>query len=323
MNYGLDHVGIMNELAKQSSFDVVILGGDNIQGQQIKASTINDLDNLMGVVMGHDYPTLVVRGNHDTNAFKTGPYDDVPPDINDCINAQDWYTHVVSVIAKDITVDPSNSSSAYYYKDFEEQKIRIIVLDMVDVPEIKEDNGKARYISGYPSGYGIQNTQLNWLANVALNFDLKEDNKVEWQVLLVSHMSPESTIIGDGGYNFDVLRGVIQAFKNGCNYTSGTWVDPPGQVSNPNAPIDFARNVSVNFEYRGVVIAWISGHIHCDSVFNINGIQYITTNNSVPSEDGRNGMHCFDAYVIDRMCNTINVERYGYGASRRFVYNLS
>lgn len=93
------------------------------------------------------------------------------------------------------TIDPYG---AYYYKDYDELGIRIIVLNFYD-KEAQDDT------LGYWEAGGLSNTQLTWLNNIALN--------TENAVIVFSHwynavlVSALSTFSNNGGELIALIHG--------------------------------------------------------------------------------------------------------------------
>jgi len=205
--------------------------------------------------------------------------------------------------------------ATYFYKDYSDKKIRVVVLDMYDSDVITNDRLQ---------NAGYKNDQLNWLCNEALVID------GDWQVMLVTHSSPLSTEVPYNtgpNWNCTHLIAALQCFKDGANYsvTSGTG--------------EYAIDVHHDFSNQGArtIIGVFSGHNHVDSIIEKNGITYVSSicgyidiqlylgDGSLTENLGLREQHkysaiAFDVAIVNTEEKQVKLKRFGFGEDREFTY---
>ncbi|OFI06978.1 3',5'-cyclic adenosine monophosphate phosphodiesterase CpdA [Clostridium acetireducens DSM 10703] len=313
----IKHFREVKEMSRLIGSDFVIHGGDIIDGYDKKNKSIMYLDKVLGeLCKNNQCPTFYAVGNHDDNSYYN--VRNTPQSHHNVISKREFYNITIGKYIKGIIVDEKNPEGMYYYKDFPNKKLRIIVLNTNDIPEIYHENGKPKY-NGILQ-YGISNEQLNWVANKALDFSNKEDKK-EWKTIFFSHVSINKKINYDKSIpNGDIMMKVIESFKYGKKYKSN------------KTKGDFGQYVNVDFSSQGSmdVIAVINGHVHMDNSDKVNGIMYISTLNSVPIQISPYLApkryiktfveNAFDIFSIDTNNRKIYIDRYGAGSDRVFDY---
>ena len=204
-----------------------------------------------------------------------------------------------------------SKENAYYYRDFPPYKIRVIVLNVYEhmYDNDKYDEGKC----------GYSNTQLEWLANTALQ------TLEGWSVIVLTHDSPmEMDYNGASNQNNPKqLISILEAFKAGqsveVKYTDER-----------NSGI-FSVDVQTSFSAPGVLIAVLSGHAHCDDQKKVNGINYIQivcayidVVNEYSGYKNRPAFsskaYAFDIGIVNTAEKSLSLKRIGYGDDRNFTF---
>lgn len=165
------HAGLgVAGLRKQVSMDFVGLFGDYVAGAP--NSTIAESKAALEYVNNAMYEAglgvqqIWLQGNHDRNPYDTDDGDLTPEDMY----ANIFYHNTGTV------VDPAHPRGGYGYKDFEQQKIRVIYWNS------SEQSGVENV-----TDHCFTADQYRWMADVAFDFESKEVPS-EWGVVMLSHM---------------------------------------------------------------------------------------------------------------------------------------
>lgn len=195
----------------------------------------------------------------------------------------------------------------YFYMDLATQKVRVFILNSIDIPYDVDNEGKLKYTGQWTFGY--RNEQLNFVAN-SLKFNDKND-KSEWTSIFITHVGVP--IDGDGVAvkNDDILRNIINAYKNGTSYIAS------------GGDIDFQYNINVSYNFNGKCVGIVSGHRHIDTSNTVNNILNIITTLAKYTErttDENINETAFDIFTIDTNERKIYCTRFGSGNDREFNY---
>ncbi|SEQ44228.1 hypothetical protein SAMN02910289_02026, partial [Lachnospiraceae bacterium RM5] len=192
---------------------------DHNTKQQTKEQYVKNSSLIMHKITNMNTPIFKVHGNHGNNRKK---------DDSDILKNTKWNFLLSS---DDINGIQNNIDLGenYYYKDLENFKVRVIVLNQWDDTNIE----------------GYSDEEREWFADIAL--DLGEKNNIsEWSILIFQHgqkidFGNESEVKG--------IRDIIVAFRESGSVTVGDKL------------IDYGlKNRNVNIP----VIAVIHGHFHQD-----------------------------------------------------------
>ncbi|AYH91850.1 tail protein [Lactobacillus phage Sabazios] len=307
----LTHYANIAALTRMVPINAVIAGGDNINGyfdrNQKFVETRQATSGLYGRV-SHNTDVFFMLGNHDTGNGQNG--NSTPATTITESELKSFY------LSKEKAFNENrNGDSLYGFKDYEDQKIRVIWLNSFDLPWTLNTDGTYKYNFLTTSGY--QGDQLEWLAKSALK--LKSS---DWHVMIFTHCPLPGTFEVAAGQskltqiNSDVLISVINAFQQGKALTvTGTSSDLPVSFD-----VDFTGQGS------GVVIGLFSGHIHRDGQMVSNGINCVETSCSLchAGDAGRVAgtltEDCWDVFSVNKSARTINAHRFGYGSDRTITY---
>lgn len=218
------------------AFDAGIMLGD------MSGNTFSDTIQFYSDALENaNKPFLTVIGNHDV--------------VGATSDSELWTKYGACLDAADLANGEDVNGKLYYYKDFADQKIRVIVLMQYDYT--------------YTGDLCFGQTQIDWLIGV-LN-----STPSDYGVIIAEHTNPSRymTYQMDTAYTSDTWRqsnyaptamsgdpipDIINAWINGTTLTqtySYTFENPPADLS-----------VSVDFTSRGIgeFITYIGGHWHMD-----------------------------------------------------------
>ena len=214
----------IGEIDKTLNFDAIFNTGDSIQ----ERAGVSGLNSLRKVSNRFNPNKLVYcEGNHDRNI------------VNPILSKKAFYNGVYRQTVSDDVVWGSKEN-AYFYRDFQKFKIRVIVLNVYENTYINSvyDENKV----------GYSNAQLEWLANIALQLD--ED----WAVIVLTHDSP-AEMRYNGAINQNnpaQLIEILESFKKGTS--------EPIQYNDLKNNGLFNVNLTTNFFKKGIIIGVLSGH---------------------------------------------------------------
>ena len=224
----IEHAGQAAALIRDCvDIDFATLLGDITYGDS--TTTINDGIAEISAVNRYledayeGIPNFRTTGNHDSLAYSF-------EQNNDFLNNAELFPLIG---AYNTGADYGNEDGGYCYRDFEDKKTRIILLNTSDTDGVTvKENTDIACISGI---------QAQWFAQ-ALDLSDKEDS-AEWGILILSHIPL------DYGNLLQSAGKILDAYVNGSS-TSFIW-----------------QNQTVSYNYAGKntadIIANIHGHNHC------------------------------------------------------------
>ncbi|MEM1455682.1 phage baseplate upper protein [Pediococcus pentosaceus] len=305
---GITHLLNIGEVSEKLDFAVSV--GDNTDD--------NNGDNHFSIKRIEDYgmtwftalecPSAVLLGNHDDNSSHakssgaTGN-DYLVPDSK-FIQA---YRQNVNLFG-----EKRNGNSNYFYYDIPNKKVRVVGINDYENPNTLDSDGNLKYPRINTSV--ITGAQLKWLATDALNVS------ADTHVIVMLHCPIDGTLKDNPTehcYNHDVLKQLLEAFKNG---TSGTLT---------SSRTDFPVNVDYSFANKGTLIGVFAGHTHTEDYQVINGINYVLNLNSVGcAGDAGNRILYFDTkdedswsvIGIDTANKKVKLTKFGRGTDLDFTY---
>ncbi len=307
-NPSLNHLTNATRVSNLLPANAIVHGGDLIDGLYHKDRSLNYITKAVTtLVKESQVPVLMTQGNHDDNSAYLK---EIKNTVEQYTTADEWYWNVTRHLEQyNIEQNPDDLNGNYYYVDFENEKVRMLVVNTNDLPYVLNEDGTMKYLAT-GGDFAISDAQLDWIAAEALDFNEKEG----WELVVVSHVPlhyPDDTET-QNCRNAEILTDMLEAFQSGMQYNPEPWDG------------DFAQSVSVDFSTQGrrEVIACISGHNHEDLDKEINGILYITTAASLADERayGTTDEDAFDIFTIDTANKKIYATRFGAGEDRVFTY---
>lgn len=287
----IQHFGTLKDV-----LDLAVYNGDNVHGREDKSNTINRIKQLINThqLAFDDLPTMWTIGNHDDN------------NIYFIGEARNENILTLAELEKAFEINKT-----YGYRDFEDKKLRVIVLDSFENPEIIGKDGLPKYTRDYSSVFSAN--QLTWLSKTL-------EVPTGYSVIAFTHVPPlgycNNKPYNDyRNVNHDLMLGLFNAFVEGTSYTaSGTNTDYPAQV-----------NVDYSNQGKGNLIGIVTGHEHRDVEPQvINGVRVIDRTCNLPAGAGRSigdiSEEAFDVIEIDSENKHCKFNRFGAGNSLEFDY---
>lgn len=261
-------------------------------GDYVFQSYSNNLDFVNYLSTDYKTPVLTTIGNHDGVG----------------IDANTLNEHIIKPFAKDQYIN-----KGYYYKDFETEKIRVIVLDTCG-------DSTNTYRINY-----VGKTQLQWYSNTL------KSTPVDYHVIVMLHQplgnpKPDATIraFQDGDLatadvtwsGADTIKAITNAFMNKENAS----IIMDGTSDTIDA--QFGDITTQKF------IMYLNGHTHRNSYGYLTGphqndqlqmnhtcsaIALDMQNTYQPKNEGRYcGNDTFNVYCIDKEARTVKLVKFGY-----------
>lgn len=306
---GLQHVNNIVDFSRTGLLDLLIHGGDLINGKTAPNVYKRELAEMVKAINAAECPKMICKGNHDYGVWHNANITN--PKLSNVLSPLDWYKRFTKPFQKDFVIDSSNPTGSYFYKDFDQAKLRVIVLNTADTAYLANADGTPKYLD--VNHHAMSGAQMSWLATKALDFSGKTD-AANWNVITFSHVTPRGSDNSSKVVCSQVFAGIINAFKNGTSYVSS------------NSTGDYPYNVNVNFAGRaGRHIAHIGGHYHIDQNYVSDNIRYITVLLSAPvsNTSGEGDSRPRDMYTetedswcvftIDTDARKLYLSRFGQG----------
>ena len=290
---------MIEELRHCIGFDCYINGGDSIYyGTKFKLNGVASMTEAFEV--NHDDYVYCI-GNHDYNG------------VSGETQNSSWMFNaegIESLCMRKIKTTQRPEGARYYYRDFEEKKIRVIVLDTSDL-SIAFDESNNLSTPDPLVTFVIQQNQIDWLCSEAL--DCPSD---DWGVMIVMHVG---LYLAEDGFpdnnpliNRRAIINILNAYVNKAAYTYTT-------------AGSFPVSGSGTFENaKGSLIGVWSGHAHADGYTNQDGFNAIQTECGYPDSSSRVvgtiAEICVDCGCIDMANKTITLKRFGPGSDRSYTF---
>lgn len=324
------HNNMIDKLLSGKSFtnsNLIIASGDSVYNLHYDlgenaVSKEDHIKNIHALNTKLNYDFLWCKGNHDDNSLQSTETKNIvyPNELKDLFiknrQSNSRYTY---------TYDENNPDSLYYFVDDNVSKIRLVFLNTHenDYSITKGKIAEATALTGY-----INESQIKFISNQALNFSSKGYDKKNWHTLFVGHyplnFKGTTWYGGENTLNGDSLFQVIKAFRNGSSYTI-----PSTSYNNPYHNLS---SFSVDFISQGpmTVIGYFYGHYHTDQHLIKDGINFIASE-SVTARDYDNTFQrprtvmtknefAFDIVTINKQLKTVKLFRIGSGQNRSFKY---
>lgn len=217
----------LTELKKRVNLDLAVNLGDyswvggNSKAKQVKSDIALVKYYLQPGMQG--IPNIWCTGNHDIN-YGAG---------DRRLTEQELFAYLTSN-NRGTVQDSDNIGRNYGYVDFENQKIRCIYLNTVDV--LDHPNGTEG------DAQEITPSQTDWLIRTALNLSDKEEPQ-SWGIVLFSHHCLSL---------FPHVTKVLTAYKDGASGSAQMWIDG----AEATMSYDFTSG------QNGEIICAVHGHNH-------------------------------------------------------------
>ncbi|MDB8858801.1 metallophosphoesterase [Pediococcus acidilactici] len=303
---GIDNLN--TALAMDGAVDAIISGGDNIDGwtDELDEMLYETKEYATDVLFETDNKSdkFILKGNHDDASGRLLDwyrgnrglvYDSAPAVIKNQ-QIRDAYCNA-ELLFDEKRQDDSN----YFYKDYPDKKIRLIGLDSNDTPDdILADDGAPKY---YGIGHmGFQETQLKWLAEIALK-NVPED----YTTVIVAHIQAENLSNGKDEfyYNQDCLQQIINDFMQGKSSVIS------GDVK------DWEVDMQTDFTAQGprMFAGYIHGHQHKEVYNSDLGFNNIGITCAIDPKTT-----AWNLITIDTVNHKVILKGFGRATNRKFDY---
>ena len=332
--YSVDRpiLNVINRVQSRIQADALLNLGDNVNmGKENTNEAYYSSQQATGDIDDHNNAYFVV-GNHDYNNISGV---DVYRQKKEWIVPDEAIYRMYGKLHENDVVWGSRDK-VYYYKDFEEKKIRMIVLNTLDKPNDTVTIDGVEY-EKYPWLPNIVSAdQVDWFIDEALDFSDKSD-KASWSVLVLSHVTPapnvewNSASLGDlqnsNPQGAQIIK-IAEAFATGTSKALSYTDTLYGGSATLNRNADFTAQGAIP------IIGWLSGHCHIDTKTTINGITYVTTvcgypDASIGQSSSMSGMEMVDGTYsafgvdvlsLDKTTRKVKLHRIGIGNDREWTY---
>lgn len=317
----------LHEMSKTAPCDVIALGGDLASGtitmnRENGLAQLDDCIKYMRPATFHT-PTIYMMGNHDDVPFRA---------TADRLTKAELFSRLgrKNLLIGAVTND-SDPGCNYGYVDFPNRKMRVIYLDTHDKTGWESTNcgsGEAA-TSDYMNACNIGTKQLDFFANVALDFSKKE-NPSEWGIIVLSHTQLD---IHSGDWTYtDATSGKSYAANtdNAIAIMTAYLSKGAGSITH--------NGETMSYDFTGLaakahLYCCINGHRHCYEYreYGSKKIPGITCPNTRDgdereSADGNiytktpgTGESCsFNVITIDRTNGKVYADNYGAGIDREW-----
>ena len=319
-HYNITHLN--NIQALQDKLDCFVYGGDNNSSSCMTIPQAKQLlkEWALKALLGTKKDSFILPGNHDDGGLRFVYNRQVAADTQDVFKiypgefvTENEFKKIYATKEK-LFGEVRDNGSLYFYKDYPDKKIRVIGLDAIDVDtSILNSDGSCKYRTIHHMGYSGK--QLSWLANTAL-----KNVPVDYHTIVFSHTAlyfgtgadKNPATKGDMYMNHDVLREILNGFKN------GTPVNATGMFT------DLPVTISTDYSEQGQrkLVGFFCGHSHREENENI-GFQVIQCKASTPESKEQINTSNEDAWYvisINTETNTVTLKGFGRATDRTFNY---
>lgn len=293
------------------------------------------------IVFAHKTDFANCLGNHDTYDTSGGVAGYTQKNIGVFAETYHYYKEVVNG-------EPVVTDTAYYYKDLEEQKLRIIAVNEYD--GVVTSNYKAR----------ISKTQIDWF------IDTLASTPEDYGVIILMHQVPHTLNAISGKTNFNdatMNKGDVAEDEWQCSGIDSDYMTNAKVIGNPfgkiidafidrgtvsdsytqkTADMSASETVSYSADFSNVApgvefIMYLNGHTHRDFVgyvadcdnnqlnINVCSTSGISQSNGFKSPaDIMRGTHdanqdAFNVYTVDRSNKRVGIARVGANLSNNLI----
>lgn len=288
----------------------LIIQGDLLHTIKTREETIAELDNWKNVVGDSIVPIVAALGDHDFANDQLGDQA-YRNHLSHSLTKADQREHLIQPCLNRLGASAvAPAGVCYYYVNDAVQKVRHIILDGRDQP-MTHDGTVYDYDLYWADCY--QQTQLEWLANTALNLPNND-----WSVVVHSHigiLNMHITTIQNSSYSLgdsvSAMWAILVAYKNKTSASVVRTAEIP-----INIDVDFTSS-------SGRLAALCYGHTHDvrDQVYDgINLIGFANAGDYAgqlgPRIPGTNTMYYADYVLLDQVTKDIRCIRTGRRGNR-------
>lgn len=262
--HGNNHLENVNRITNLVNLDCRIHLGDIVDGTENGTGTLRSLSEALEVFFASEVPSLFTLGNHDINGIYANANGLNP---NDLLDIEKRYPVFMQPLLKYGIVKPDGKKD-YYFKDFTDKKVRVIMLNNFDNPLVV-NNGKASVDISSRSGFGKE--------QVAFLIETLKTVPNDYYVIIGMHQSLAKTIYptaADEQMNGSVVKSILEAFQSSSSGSATT------TYLDNRFPADYYQT-TVEYDFKSKplnrLICVLNGHHHNDRNAKVNGINYVQT----------------------------------------------
>lgn len=235
---------------------------------------------------------IVCRGNHDTGKI---PYAWIGHTPETCLNSADMH-HLYN--------------GTFGGRLFPDKGIAIYRIDTDDYSDALDSNGQYKEFSGHTKDGEIGKIgakQLKDFGTFLTNLDRS------YHVLLVGHIPLDDS--ATGVWNTAALRTLIDGFKQGVSVT----IDYDSLTGEPSESVTGSEVFDFSTKEPGVIIAYICGHEHWETVRNLGTLKMIVGTCAF-TKDTSVDFEAFYQLSIDKTARKLIMNGVGRATKRSFLY---
>ncbi|MFB8538213.1 BppU family phage baseplate upper protein [Enterococcus thailandicus] len=312
-NLSLSHVSNAQYLS--DVVDATVFNGDNCQSDSYELSMVlKQYETFVNKVLNFDSKSDVFLniGNHCDGSGRAATHIRGRTLTPDQIITDDMFKQLFRTSELRNKEKRLNNNSLYMFKDYEDKKIRLIMLNSEDIPEtLTAENGRLKWMRWLTHSYS--NEQLDWLATTAL-MNVPDD----YHVMIVAHCPLQFgwDMASSTHHNQELVLGILKAFRDGETYQ--------GRSTDPDE--EFSAIVDVSYVSQGPrnLIGFFAGHLHNERNYVVDGINNITCDSSIPDDDirqiGKLNEDSQSIIQIDTQSRKINIIGFGAAQNRSYTY---
>lgn len=291
------------EMAKHC--DVTVYGGDNCDCNSGRTGEfkigVRDFGRTHSMAIQKRFANfasvwkkdvIVCRGNHDTGKI---PYAWIGHTPETCLNSVDMH-HLYN--------------GTFGGRLFPDKGIAIYRIDTDDYSDALDSNGQYKEFSGHTKDGEIGKIgaeQLKDFGTFLTNLDRS------YHVLLVGHIPLDDS--ATGVWNTAALRTLIDGFKQGVSVT----IDYDSLTGEPSESVTGSEVFDFSTKEPGVIIAYICGHEHWETVRNLGTLKMIVGTCAF-TKDTSVDFEAFYQLSIDKTARKLIMNGVGRATKRSFLY---
>lgn len=291
------------EMAKHC--DVTVYGGDNCDCNSGRTGEfkigVRDFGRTHSMAIQKRFANfasvwkkdvIVCRGNHDTGKI---PYAWIGHTPETCLNSADMH-HLYN--------------GTFGGRLFPDKGIAIYRIDTDDYSDALDSNGQYKEFSGHTKDGEIGKIgakQLKDFGTFLTNLDRS------YHVLLVGHIPLDDS--ATGVWNTAALRTLIDGFKQGVSVT----IDYDSLTGEPSESVTGSEVFDFSTKEPGVIIAYICGHEHWETVRNLGTLKMIVGTCAF-TKDTSVDFEAFYQLSIDKTARKLIMNGVGRATKRSFLY---
>ena len=298
-----------------SAFDAGILLGDIVSSTWTDSATFytDAIENV-------NKPWLTVIGNHDAG-FNSGSQPTTANGYRYIADLHDKYI-APNIEYADLASGEYTTGDTYYYKDFADYGIRLIVLNQYDYPaDVEQDGVTLTYFRGKNC---YSETQLTWLCDTLL------DTPSAYSVIIAMHSFPAEMEVENSPLSASTWRNspvedimthdidgyvipqIVNAFIEGTSLEKTFGYQPNGTWTSADVDVDFSNRGAGKF------ICYIGGHWHMSELthvkafpnqkmYTVDASQIRRYQSDTPRIEGTRSEDSFCAMGVDTENSTVKI----------------